>query len=42
MRQIHGWPDKIDLNQGLQETLDWVNGNLATLNTLPWTYQHKS
>ena len=29
-------------SQGLQETLEWVDANLATLETLPWSYQHKS
>ena len=42
MRQVHGWSDQINLQQGLQETLAWVDANLATLNTLPWSYQHKS
>ena len=42
MRQVHGWSDQITLEQGLQETLDWVDANLATLKTLPWSYQHKS
>ena len=42
MRQVHGWSDQISLQQGLQETLAWVNANLATLKTLPWSYQHKT
>ena len=42
MRQVHGWSDQISLQQGLQETLTWVDANLATLKTLPWNYQHKS
>ncbi len=42
MRQIHGWSDQISLQQGLQETLDWVDVNLDSLKTLPWSYQHKS
>ena len=42
MRQVHGWSDQITLDQGLQETLEWVDANLATLKTLPWNYQHKS
>ena len=42
MRQVHGWSDQISLQQGLQETLAWVDANLATLKTLPWSYQHKS
>ena len=42
MRQVHGWSDQITLQQGLQETLAWVDANLATLKTLPWSYQHKT
>ena len=42
MRQVHGWSDQITLGQGLQETLGWVNANLDTLKTLPWSYQHKT
>lgn len=42
IRQIHGWSEKINLNQGLKETLAWVDANLATLKTLPWNYQHKT
>ena len=42
MRQVHGWSDQVTLKQGLQETLGWVNANMATLKTLPWSYQHKT
>ena len=42
IRQVHGWSDRVSLKQGLQETMEWVNGNLDTLNTLPWSYQHKT
>ena len=42
MRQVHGWSDQVTLEQGLQETLDWVDANLATLKNLPWNYQHKT
>jgi dTDP-glucose 4,6-dehydratase len=41
MRQVHSWSDQISLKEGLQETLDWVDANLATLKKLPWSYQHK-
>ena len=42
MRQVHGWSDQVTLKEGLQETLDWVDANLDTLKTLPWSYQHKT
>ena len=42
MRQVHGWSDQLTLSEGLQETLEWVDANLSTLRTQPWSYQHKS
>ena len=42
MRQVHGWSDQLTLSEGLQETLEWVDANLSTLKTQPWSYQHKS
>ena len=42
MRQVHGWSDQINLNEGLQETMAWVDNNLATLKNLPWNYKHKT
>ena len=42
MRQIHGWSEQLTLREGLQETLSWVDANMATLKTMPWSYQHKS
>ena len=41
IREIHGWSDRIKLEQGLKETLTWIDKNLATLRELPWTYTHK-
>ncbi len=42
MRQVHDWSDEVSLEEGLQETLEWVDKNLATLEKMPWTYQHKT
>jgi dTDP-glucose 4,6-dehydratase len=41
MREVHGWSDEISLQEGVRETLAWVDANLETLKTLPWSYQHK-
>jgi len=41
MRRMHGWSDRISLIEGLQETLSWVDANMSTLKSLPWSYQHK-
>ena len=35
------WSHKVSLNDGLQETLAWVDANLAVLQTLPADYIHK-
>ena len=42
IRQMHGWSPRVNLEGGLQETLEWVDANLRTLKTMPWTYQHKT
>ncbi len=42
IRDRFGWSDKIDLDQGLNETLDWVDRHFNILKDLPWEYQHKS
>jgi dTDP-glucose 4,6-dehydratase len=42
MREAFGWSDQVNLEDGLSETLAWVDDHLNHLNTLPWTYQHKA
>ena len=42
MRERFGWSDQVSLEEGLTETLAWVDGHLEQLKTLPWTYQHKA
>jgi dTDP-glucose 4,6-dehydratase len=41
IRSTLGWQDRIGLDQGLQETLGWIDSNLDTLKTLPQDYIHK-
>lgn len=41
IRKELGWTHKIDLAEGLKQTLDWVDTNLETLKTLPADYIHK-
>lgn len=36
-----GWQDRLSLDAGLQETLAWVDNNIATLKNLPVEYIHK-
>ena len=42
IREAFGWSDQVSLEEGLTETLTWVDGHLDQLKTLPWTYQHKA
>ncbi|MBR9884467.1 MAG: NAD-dependent epimerase/dehydratase family protein [Oceanospirillales bacterium] len=40
-REELGWSDQISLDQGLKNTLDWVNNYWDELIRLPLDYQHK-
>ena len=42
MRETFGWNDTTSLNNGLADTLAWVDTYLDHLKTLPWSYQHKA
>lgn len=37
-----GWRDRIALEQGIDETIAWVDRHLETLKTLPQSYVHKA
>jgi dTDP-glucose 4,6-dehydratase len=41
LRAELGWSDKVSLEQGVDETIAWVDQNLETLKTLPQSYVHK-
>lgn len=41
LRSKLGWEDKIDLNQGLSNTLSWAKLYLNDLRSLPINYEHK-
>jgi dTDP-glucose 4,6-dehydratase len=41
IRKELGWSHTINLEQGLKETLDWVDTNLDVLKKLPADYIHK-
>ena len=36
-----GWVPKMTLDDGLAETIKWVDDNLTQLLQEPWEYQHK-
>ena len=42
VRRSLGWSDKVSIDQGLKETLEWIDRNMDVLKNLPWTYQHKA
>lgn len=42
IREAFGWSDQVSLDQGLTETMAWVDNYLDKLKTLPWNYQHKT
>ena len=41
LHQGLGWKDQITLEQGLEQTIDWVQKNLEVLKTQPMQYIHK-
>lgn len=41
LRSELGWQDQLDLDQGLDDCIDWVRKHFATLKELPYDYIHK-
>jgi dTDP-glucose 4,6-dehydratase len=41
IRRELAWADTVSLDEGLKETLAWVDSNLSILKTLPADYIHK-
>ncbi len=41
IRETFNWEDKVDLNDGIINTINWVKKHLKTLKMLSWEYQHK-
>jgi dTDP-glucose 4,6-dehydratase len=42
IRKTYGWSDVISLEEGLADTMAWVDNHLDHLKTLSWSYQHKA
>ena len=42
IRKAFDWHDQVALDQGLSDTIKWVDDNLTKLKLLPWSYQHKA
>tara|TARA_B100002019_G_scaffold204797_1_gene177651 strand:- start:26 stop:1036 length:1011 start_codon:yes stop_codon:yes gene_type:complete len=41
LRNSFNWNDEIKLEEGIEDTIKWVEDNFEELSLLPWTYQHK-
>jgi len=41
IRRQLGWADRVSLEQGIEQTISWVDSNLSTLQSLPQSYVHK-
>jgi dTDP-glucose 4,6-dehydratase len=41
LRENFNWHDKINLEQGLTDTLSWIDNNIEVLKNLPADYLHK-
>jgi len=37
-----GWREKVSLEDGVQETIDWIKANLNELKSAEWDYVHKA
>jgi dTDP-glucose 4,6-dehydratase len=42
IRRELGWTDHVSLEQGIEQTIAWVDASLETLKTLPQSYVHKA
>ena len=36
------WEDEVKLENGIKNTIKWIDDNYEELSKHPWTYQHKS
>ena len=41
LRNNFNWSEKINLHDGLEDTMSWIDQNLNLLSSLPWEYIHK-
>ncbi|MBI1175214.1 MAG: NAD-dependent epimerase/dehydratase family protein [Sideroxydans sp.] len=41
IRQSLGWKDRVSLDEGLDDCIEWVKSNLDDLKNEPWDYVHK-
>ena len=41
IRNLTNWSEKISLENGIKETIDWVNSNWSIINRMTHEYLHK-
>ena len=41
IRNICGWSEKISLDEGIKETIQWININWKAISNMPMEYIHK-
>ena len=41
LREKYDWEDKISLNEGIKDTIKWVENNIYRMKNMSWEYIHK-
>ena len=41
IREKFGWQDTIDLEDGIKNTIKWIEDNFEEIKSMNWNYQHK-
>ena len=41
LRNEFNWKDDIELEDGIKQTISWIDHNFEELSLMPWEYQHK-
>ncbi len=41
LRNEFNWNDDIELEDGIKQTISWIDHNFEELSLMPWEYQHK-
>ncbi len=42
IRNQYGWEELVSLEDGIEETGQWIKKNLSELSRMPWHYEHKA
>jgi dTDP-D-glucose 4,6-dehydratase len=41
MRKTFNWKDTISLDEGIKDTIEWVEKNYSYFSNIPWNYLHR-